>query len=336
MLIILYLLLKLKVGYCTDNLKFETKTVAVGEDVTLECSRPTSDYGATLFWIRLVSGSWPEFLGGTYVFDYDGVNKTPHITAEQKPGTYILQINGAKLSDTGLYYCIKTNQLQLTFSKGTFLRIKGPEPDITAVIQEPQSDLVHPRDPVTFQCSVLFDTEKKICSADHSVFWFRAGLKESHPSVIYVHGDGGNKCWRTPEANSAQKCVYSFSRDATSTDAGTYYCAVATCGQILFGNGTKLDIKANVWDMQPGKAVFILLSVALTASFVIIAFLICTIKKKTHVCSEDTVTAHDDQQSQQRDEASVIYSAPAFTRAGRRKIDTSEAIYTLVSATGND
>ncbi|TWW63291.1 hypothetical protein D4764_03G0002990 [Takifugu flavidus] len=31
-------------------------------------------------------------------------------------------------------------------------------------------------------------------------------------------------------------------RNLNTSKAGTYYCAVATCGRILFGNGTKLDI----------------------------------------------------------------------------------------------
>ncbi|KAJ8337709.1 hypothetical protein SKAU_G00366750 [Synaphobranchus kaupii] len=41
-----------------------------------------------------------------------------------------------------------------------------------------------------------------------------------------------------------QSCVYNFpKRNLSFSDAGTYYCAVATCGEILFGGGTKLDIE---------------------------------------------------------------------------------------------
>jgi len=118
-----------------------------------------------------------------------------------------------------------------------------PEPDVTAVIQEPPSDPVHPGDPVTLQCSVLFKSEKKTCSADHSVHWFRAGSDESHPGFIYAHGNSGDGCERLPETNSTQKCVYNLSRSVSSSDAGTYYCAVAACGEIIFGNGAKLDIE---------------------------------------------------------------------------------------------
>ncbi|XP_071314250.1 uncharacterized protein [Trachinotus anak] len=245
MLIIFLLALLLRAGRCTDDLIFETKTVDVGDDVKLNCTRQTSDHGANLFWIRLVSGKFPETLGQTFSFDYDGVNKTPRITAKQEPGTFLLHISGAELSDTGLYYCIKVKQLDMEFLTGTFLIIKGPEPDITTIIQVPPSDPVRPGDSVTLQCSVLSDSEKKTCAGDHSVYWFRAGADESLPSLFYAHGNSGDECEKSPEAQSTQKCVYNFSKTITSSDAGTHYCAVATCGEILFGNGTKVDIEGN-------------------------------------------------------------------------------------------
>jgi len=96
---------------------------------------------------------------------------------------------------------------------------------------------------VTVQCSVLFNFEKKSCPAEHSVYWFRAGSDKSPPSLIYAHENSGDGCESCLEVNSTQKCVYSFSKNITSSDAGTYYCAVAACGEIIFGNGNKLDVK---------------------------------------------------------------------------------------------
>ena len=110
---------------CTDDLTFETKTVGVGGVVNLTCPRNPSETRTSLFWIRLVSGSFPEFLGGTYTFDYDGVNETPRITAKQEPGTFLLHISKTELSDTGVYYCMKVKQLDMKFMRGTFLRITG-------------------------------------------------------------------------------------------------------------------------------------------------------------------------------------------------------------------
>ncbi|XP_047441394.1 signal-regulatory protein beta-2-like [Mugil cephalus] len=303
MLVILYLLLMITEGRFTDDRTFATETVDVGGDVTLTCPRPESsyEYDSTFHWIRLVSGNWPEFLGGTYGFD-DSVNKTPHITAKQEPGAFLLHISQTKLSDTGFYYCIEVKSLHITFLNGTFLRVKGPEPDITAVIQVSPSDPVHSGDSVTIQCSVLSDSEDKTCPGDHRVYWFRPKSDESHPSLIYTHENNTDRCERNPETHS-QKCVYSFSKDVSSSDAGTYYCAVATCGEILFGNGAKLDIKGiNTWDVQKDNIVVSLLCVALVTSLIVITFLIYTIKKNNH---DDAST-----QSQQRDESAVVYSAP--------------------------
>uniref|UniRef100_A0A3B4TDI7 Ig-like domain-containing protein n=1 Tax=Seriola dumerili TaxID=41447 RepID=A0A3B4TDI7_SERDU len=219
---------------CTDDLIFESKTVGVGDDVKLTCTRPTSDYDISLFWIRLVSGKFPEILGGTFAFDYDGVNDIPRITAKQEPGTFLLHISEAELSDTGVYYCMKVQQIDMKFVTGTYLRIKVPP-----------SNPVRPGDSVAVQCSVLSDSEKTTCPGDHSVYWFRAGAGESHPSLIYAHGNNDDQCEKSPEAPSTQKCVYNFSKIVNSSDAGTHYCAVATCGEILFGNGMKLDIEGN-------------------------------------------------------------------------------------------
>ncbi|XP_049442829.1 uncharacterized protein LOC125895075 isoform X2 [Epinephelus fuscoguttatus] len=208
------------------------------------------------------------------------------------------------------------------------LNIGRPEPDVTAITQDP-SDPVRPGDSVTLQCSVLCNSEKKSCPGDHSVFWFRAASDEFHPSAIYAHGNSA-ECDKSPEAHSPQKCVYSFSKDVSSSDAGTYYCAVATCGEILFGNGTKVDIEElNMWDLQKANTLLFLLIAALALSLTVIAFLIYTIKKKTCYHCNAAVTLQTNAASQQRDEDSLAYSAPTFTkrkpgRADRRNVRATE------------
>ncbi|KAL0189458.1 hypothetical protein M9458_016557, partial [Cirrhinus mrigala] len=43
------------------------------------------------------------------------------------------------------------------------------------------------------------------------------------------------------EAVNPAHCVYSLSlRNIKPSDAGTYYCAVVTCREILFGHGINL------------------------------------------------------------------------------------------------
>ncbi|XP_044062111.1 signal-regulatory protein beta-2-like [Siniperca chuatsi] len=351
MLILFYILLVDKIGRCTDDHIFEAKTVGVGENVTLTCTRQRTWHSTYLFWIRLVSGTFPEILGGTLSYDFEGVDETNHITTKQEPGTFVLHITKTQLSDTAVYYCIKVKKRNMMFSKGIFLRIKGPEPDITVVTQDFPSDPVHPGDSVTLQCSVLSDSENTSCLEGHKVSWFRAGSDESHPSLIYAQGKKSDECEKSLEDHSPQKCVYSFSKKVSSSDAGTYYCAVATCGEILFGNGTKLDIEVvSNWDLQKANTILFLLCAALAISQIVIALLIYTIKKKScDCCNADTIpqthaeTANGDQQSQQRDEDSLVYSAATFTKrkagkAGRRNADAAEgkSVYSDVRAFGLD
>uniref|UniRef100_A0A3Q3L0K4 Ig-like domain-containing protein n=1 Tax=Labrus bergylta TaxID=56723 RepID=A0A3Q3L0K4_9LABR len=109
---------------CTIDENFETKTVGVGDDVTLTCPRDASWYLTQLFWLRLVSGDLPEVLGGTNAIESDLVEETPGFTAKKEPGTFVVIINGLKLGDTGLYFCVKRESIKMTVLKGTFLQIK--------------------------------------------------------------------------------------------------------------------------------------------------------------------------------------------------------------------
>uniref|UniRef100_A0A672IN45 Ig-like domain-containing protein n=1 Tax=Salarias fasciatus TaxID=181472 RepID=A0A672IN45_SALFA len=207
----------------------------VKQNVTFTCPRIFGTK-VNMYWIRVVSGKNPEFLGGTIGFNSSEVNQTPHYTTKQGPGTFILHIHQTQINDTGLYYCIHTSWANMSFSKGVFLKVQGKmNVCFSLVIQAPPSAAVHPGESVSLQCSVLSDSEEKTCSEDYRVHWFRAGSHQSHPSFIYTHG-GNAEC-----GNSSQKCFYNFSKKVSVSDAGTYYCAVAACGEVMFGNRAKLD-----------------------------------------------------------------------------------------------
>ncbi|KAK2848683.1 hypothetical protein Q5P01_008517 [Channa striata] len=309
-----------------------TKSVHVGQDVTLKCSRHSSDSG-TLYWIKLATGNFPE---------------TPRITAKQGPGTFDLHISKIELSDAAFYYCEKYVELKRTFLNVTFLRVEESAFNITATIQNVSSDPVRPGASVTLQCSVV--SENRLCPVDHSVYWFRARSDQSQPVLIYAHGKDGDECEKSSEAHFSQKCIYSFTRNnVSSSDAGTYYCAVATCGQILFGNAANLNIDANMW-CQRTKTVVFLLCVALTLTLAVIALLVYTRKKSQCDCFNEAsavqtnaATTTADQQSQHTNEELVVYSAPKFAKRktgqnGRRGANAGDgtSIYADVRALGSD
>ncbi|XP_068571278.1 signal-regulatory protein beta-2-like [Cebidichthys violaceus] len=347
MMIIFFILLVLKMGRCTEDRIFETKTVGVGQNVTLTCDRRHSWRSTYLFWIRLVSETFPEILGGIIANNYDVVKETRHITAKQEPGKFVLYINKTQLSDTAVYYCMKVSFSTMTFSKGIFLRIKGPEPDITAVTQDFPSDPVRPGDSVTLQCSVLSVSEEKTCPEEHTVSWFKAGSDGSHHSVIYAQRNNSAGCEKSPEAHSPQKCVYSFSKNVGSSDAGTYYCAVATCGEILFGNGIELEVEeTGSWSFGDGTFL-VLLCAVFTISVNVAAVLIYAIKKnKCDYCNNEAAVSlleNVAKRNLKRNEDTWIYSAVVFTaiksgRGGTRDAETTERerIYAAVKAFGLD
>ncbi|XP_076005375.1 uncharacterized protein LOC142999637 [Genypterus blacodes] len=204
--------------------------------------------------------------------------------------------------DEAIYHCAISSWRQAVWS-GTYLSVKGNSLRTSdlIIVQEPTvSDPVHPGDSVSLQCSVLSGSKDEMCP-DRSVFWFKAGSDKSHPDIIYTNINPPDRCESSPGAHSSLKsCVYSFSKNVSSSDAGTYYCAVATCGEIWFGNGTKLDIEANslcsVGDLW--KFVF---SAYSAISVIVIAALIQAIKTKA-CCKElqtNTAAARGDQWSQQ-------------------------------------
>ncbi|XP_062249548.1 uncharacterized protein LOC133958659 [Platichthys flesus] len=336
MLILFQLLLLLGATRSIFSQIIETKTADVGDEVNLTCRRERSDFTAQkLFWIRLVSGNLPEFLGGTHSFDYDGVNETPHFTVKQEPGSFVLYINKAKPSDAGGYYCMEQLQLDMKLLIGTFLKIKGPEPDITAVIQVPPSDPVGSGDSVTLQCSVLSDSDNRTCPTYDKLYWFRAN--ESHPSLVYVHGSSGDECDESLEAHSPHRCVFNFCKSFSSSDFGTYYCAVVTSGEFLFGRGIKLENEVvNMWNVQKTNTVLCLLSAALAISLI---FIVVLIQERTCDCCKAGVSLQTEAAavggnppSQQRHEDSLVYSTATFSRRKAGKT----TVYSDVRAYGID
>lgn len=95
-------------------------------------------------------------------------------------------------------------------------------------------------DSLTIQCLVQAFTSS--CEKQ-SVFWLRLGSGESHPGIIHTHGDGSDECKKSSEAGSpTHSCVYTLpKRKLKTSGSGTFHCAVAACGQILFTNGTTVE-----------------------------------------------------------------------------------------------
>uniref|UniRef100_A0A3Q3BJS6 Ig-like domain-containing protein n=1 Tax=Kryptolebias marmoratus TaxID=37003 RepID=A0A3Q3BJS6_KRYMA len=204
-------------------------TVQLGEPATLTCDLPDVWLGLkSLYWYKQDVGNSLKLITmlrkNTNPEYGPGVLSTRfNVTCYEKISS--LTILGAVKEDEGMYHCAVISWTENTW------------------IQQPAAtDPDHPGGSVTLQCSILSDSEKKTCPGDLSVFWFRARSKDSHPDIIYTNGNSTDNCEK--KSDPQKSCVYHFFKNISSSDAGTYYCAVATCGEIIFiliGNGTKLE-----------------------------------------------------------------------------------------------
>ncbi|XP_014011467.1 uncharacterized protein [Salmo salar] len=216
----------------------------VGDTVVLLCFNK-GDVGIMFSWYKQSFGNIPQLISTMYKYDrnatfYHEFKDNPRFSVESGQGKNHLMITDVELSDSGTYYCGSAFGNNVEFGQGVILIIKGSWSRNMSVIQQPVSESVQPGNSVTLNCTIHTET----CAGEHGVYWFRHGSGESHPGIIYTNGDRNDQCEKIPEAGSpTQSCVYNLpKRNLSLSDAGTYYCAVASCGEILFGNGTKLDV----------------------------------------------------------------------------------------------
>uniref|UniRef100_A0A3P8Z367 Ig-like domain-containing protein n=1 Tax=Esox lucius TaxID=8010 RepID=A0A3P8Z367_ESOLU len=276
----------------TQSSSMRLVSANVGETVILRCFQ--DNLAQHFLWYKQTLGDKPKILSSCYSYA-----NNPEFHNEFKDrsrfsvlcGTGInhLNISDIQLSDSASYYCGSSHTNELNFLVGAILVVKGSESRNTPVVQQPVSESVHPGDSVTLNCTINTET----CGGEHSVYWFRHDSGESPPGIIYTNGDRSGQCMKSPESGSpTQSCVYNLpKRNLSLSDTGTYYCAVASCGEILFGNGTKLDVGGNY--TEPVLSVYCL-GVALGVSIILIIVLICIIYKMnlmTLLCSSQNQDA---------------------------------------------
>uniref|UniRef100_A0A8C9R1T7 Ig-like domain-containing protein n=1 Tax=Scleropages formosus TaxID=113540 RepID=A0A8C9R1T7_SCLFO len=206
--------------------------VHLGDTATLECFFSKDE--RYISWFKQTAAEKPHIIAFTEKYlepvFYNEFNTSKRFKIQRRDRSNHLMISKTEHSDSAVYYCGRMKDFIMLFGTGTFLSVKGN-----------YFYPVRPGDSVTLQCTVDSET----CAGEHSVYWFRHGSGESLPGLIYTHGNRSDECEKSPEAGShTHGCVYSLpKRNLRRSDAGIYYCAVVMCGDILFGNGTQLDIE---------------------------------------------------------------------------------------------
>uniref|UniRef100_A0A4W5JCM1 Ig-like domain-containing protein n=1 Tax=Hucho hucho TaxID=62062 RepID=A0A4W5JCM1_9TELE len=220
----------------------------LGQSVSLTCVCRSNLIRVS--WYKQTVGKKPILMASSYhgtenSFYYNNFTEefteTKRLSLRRGFDSCNLTISKTESGDSATYYCVSTSAREVKFGEGTVLIVKDSGSNCMSVLQQPVSESVQPGDSVTLNCTIHTET----CAGEHSGYWFRHGSGKSHPGIIYTHGDRNDQCEKSSEAGSpTQSCVYTLpKRNLSLSDAGTYYCAVASCGEIVFENGNKLDIE---------------------------------------------------------------------------------------------
>ncbi|XP_030252022.1 uncharacterized protein LOC115568659 [Sparus aurata] len=261
-------------------------TVKLGEPVTFTCVLPLDELSSEpLCWFKQSVGDDLKLIvtfvkHSKPVFGPEFSDSRLDLKVEKNISN--LTILRTTEEDEGMYHCAVIDWYD-AFWSGTYLSLKGNTQrtsNYTVVQQPTASDPVRPGDLKTLQCSVLSDSETKTCPGDHSVFWFRVGSDKSHPNILYTDGNRRDEC--EDRSDTQKSCVHHFSKNISSSDSGTYYCAVATCGEILFGNGAKVEIEGR---MSPELIALVMAIIFLVISLIGNIVFICRRTSRT-ICEQ--------------------------------------------------
>ncbi|KAL7395635.1 hypothetical protein ABVT39_020547 [Epinephelus coioides] len=290
--------------------------VELGGNVTLQCPVPEKE-GKFFYWYKQSLGYMAQTVA-TAVQGQLTVSEqfdNPRFKATKGAAQYLLTITNVNKEDEATYFCHCGAAYSWSFSKGIFLAVNG--------------------DRVNLQCSLLSTnkTNKDECPGEDRVYWLRSGSGESHPSIIYTDRD----------KQEERSCDYSLSKTIqTSSDTGTYYCAVVTCGEILIGEGTKVETRS---ELEPVVlALGVLLACCVTVIVVLIFYgnrrKVCEHCKEamsaSHHLGHDRLTV-DQSNHLDGEEEAMNYAALEFStrkvKRGKRKIEnTPECVYSFVKA----
>ncbi|XP_071334042.1 immunoglobulin kappa light chain-like [Trachinotus anak] len=311
-----------------SSLHFQSANV--GDSVTLLCL--CQDEAAVMFyWYKQTLGQKPKMMStyykhnnnGTFDGEYSG---NPRFSLDTGNGKNNLKISHLQITDSATYYCVRSNLYVFEFCEGTTVSVKGSGLNIQASVHQSGSETIQPGGSATLSCTVHTGT----CDGEHSVYWFKDS-EEPHPGLIYTHGDRNDTCERKPEKQT-HTCDYNLPMQSLNrSHAETYYCAVASCGHILFGNGTKLDYD---YDVSSVVLVYVL-SGALAFTTILVIFLTFSVYKmyKRIYCCTDSATSTPNTELCQ-DAENLHYAAlkaPKVNRSRRQRDDApSECVYSSV------
>ncbi|XP_074518414.1 uncharacterized protein LOC141784476 [Halichoeres trimaculatus] len=290
-------------------------SVNVGQSVTLQCAC-LGDAEVMFFWYKQTMGLAPQLISTYYLHNvnvtFHGEFKNKRFSLITENRQYHLKISDFQTADSATYHCIGSNLYVLQFCKSITVTVRDSDLHIQATVYKSVSETIQPDYHRTLSCTVHTGS----CDGEHSVYWFRSS-EASHPALIYTDGGRNDQCVRE-ENSQTQTCVYNLlSENLNLSEEETLYCAVASCGHILFGNRTEMLLKGDtsVWVNILGGAL------AFTSILVIIlTFLVCRIKNQLCRCSAESSPST----MLPQDAENLHYAAVSVHRASRSRTQNED------------
>ncbi|XP_028285555.1 uncharacterized protein LOC114451178 [Parambassis ranga] len=305
----------------------------VGENVTLRCFYD-SQLVARYFWYKQTLGQKPKLISKFYVYDknatfLDEYKNNPRFSLDTGNGKNHLMILDLQFSDSATYYCASSFSVSFEFREGVTVSIKGSGLNLKPSVSQSVSESLQAGGSVTLNCTVHSET----CDGEHSVYWFRHS-ETSHPGLIYTHGGRNDQCERKPKTQTTN-CLYNLPRNVNLSNYDAY-CAVASCGHILFGGEKELK-DDEVRDGVKSLVLVYFLSGALaftTILTVVLAFLVFKMNKRSGQDSTGIFSSESTPNTVVCQDGENLHYATALdfkANRSRRKMTTqTECVYSSV------
>uniref|UniRef100_A0A8C6SV94 Ig-like domain-containing protein n=1 Tax=Neogobius melanostomus TaxID=47308 RepID=A0A8C6SV94_9GOBI len=193
--------------------------------------------GAKVFWYKQSLGVKPTLVSTNSKFNkinslHGEFNSNKRFTLDRE--TNDLQIKRVQVSDSAVYLCLTSVLHSIDILESYTVIVKSL--NAQAKVYQPLYEDAEEGRSIILNCSVHTGS----CGEQPRVHWFKQS-EEFTAGVLYSHN--GHWCEKTTDSPT-NSCVYSLPiHNVSSEQTGTYYCAVAACGQVLFGNGTTVMIK---------------------------------------------------------------------------------------------
>ncbi|KAI3351110.1 hypothetical protein L3Q82_005661 [Scortum barcoo] len=255
------------------------------------------------------------------------------------------RVRNVSKEDEATYFCLNGGLYSQSFGKGVFLAVKDRNQQKSVIVkQSPETASVQPGG---FSDSPVFtslqEQRKQRSSVQVNTVCTGSELDQEDfiPGIIYTHRNSSDE-------EEERSCVYSLSKTIqNSSDTGTYYCAVATCGEILFGEGTTVETRTVCDSGSELDPVVLVLGALLACCVTVIAVLIFSINQRNvceHCKGEMSVSHHLGHENSTVDQSNdldgegkaVIFAALDFSsnvkRRRKEKEYMTECVYSVVGA----